>query len=704
MNTYKKSLWVVVPAVALVATFVWNNSAVARKNVRKANNQSAELAWYSPTGINASAFAVCESTGFEAVEGPCGWEMGYMCGAAYTFCPPGGGAYAASCTGNPAADIDCCLAFPNPMNGWYQSGTNQHCAHPYVSNLNPSPFLPVGEQHLRMERDAIGGNPAGCTGFGGACRVNAFTPSIGANPPGKTTMTMDIAMSADILSPPFGSSLLYFSVDDTPGGSALAIYFHAYGIFFFYTYETDSYAFGGYMTGSGIYDRVVAELDPCENSAKYYVNGVLAVDTRIDEGEHQISRAIFNSNNIGFLHDVDNYSVVREQETVSVCGDNVRECIDEECDGTDDANCPGRCLADCTCDRPFDACDDPRPVVNGANGPYLTDGGFYTYTADTAFTSVNTCGSDYDTVLRWNVFNLCAEQELLNDECNELTSDLGQDAGDPSAPCYVTAGAPPFEPTDFPLASCLCAATTPSTAYVFHIAEFGSTEPALGGNTVVNITKKTACGSPIPGGACCHGITGTCVDGVSAAECNGPFDTYSFNKLCSMVGPCVAIEGACCDSAPGAGGSCSQTTQANCTGQYLTWTPAVECSTVACAEVQGACCDRLTGSCSSTLQAACNCADCVWTVGGACGSTPCVTIQGACCVQTEQTAECTQTSQAACATLGGTWTRETDCSAVECEPLFTPIPTVSEWGLVIMALMLLVGGKVYFGRRQAVTA
>ena len=29
------------------------------------------------------------------------------------------------------------------------------------------------------------------------------------------------------------------------------------------------------------------------------------------------------------------------------------------------------------------------------------------------------------------------------------------------------------------------------------------------------------------------------------------------------------------------------------------------------------------------------------------------------------------------------------------------IPTVSEWGLAIMALMLLVGAKVYFARRKA---
>jgi len=31
------------------------------------------------------------------------------------------------------------------------------------------------------------------------------------------------------------------------------------------------------------------------------------------------------------------------------------------------------------------------------------------------------------------------------------------------------------------------------------------------------------------------------------------------------------------------------------------------------------------------------------------------------------------------------------------------IPTVSEWGLVILALLLLVAGKVYFGRRTALS-
>ncbi len=49
------------------------------------------------------------------------------------------------------------------------------------------------------------------------------------------------------------------------------------------------------------------------------------------------------------------------------------------------------------------------------------------------------------------------------------------------------------------------------------------------------------------------------------------------------------------------------------------------------------------------------------------------------------------------------WTAGVDCADLDppCEGE-GPIPTVSEWGLVAMALLLLVGAKVYFGRRRQV--
>jgi hypothetical protein len=37
------------------------------------------------------------------------------------------------------------------------------------------------------------------------------------------------------------------------------------------------------------------------------------------------------------------------------------------------------------------------------------------------------------------------------------------------------------------------------------------------------------------------------------------------------------------------------------------------------------------------------------------------------------------------------------CAHIECR--HNAIPTVSEWGLVVMTLLLLTGAKIYFGRR-----
>jgi hypothetical protein len=38
------------------------------------------------------------------------------------------------------------------------------------------------------------------------------------------------------------------------------------------------------------------------------------------------------------------------------------------------------------------------------------------------------------------------------------------------------------------------------------------------------------------------------------------------------------------------------------------------------------------------------------------------------------------------------------CSEIECS--HKAIPTMSQWGLAVLTLLLLIGAKVYFGRRQ----
>ena len=45
------------------------------------------------------------------------------------------------------------------------------------------------------------------------------------------------------------------------------------------------------------------------------------------------------------------------------------------------------------------------------------------------------------------------------------------------------------------------------------------------------------------------------------------------------------------------------------------------------------------------------------------------------------------------------WTGDLTCLEAGCSCEFQPIPTVSEWGLLLLALSLLIGGKVAFGIR-----
>jgi hypothetical protein len=131
-----------------------------------------------------------------------------------------------------------------------------------------------------------------------------------------------------------------------------------------------------------------------------------------------------------------------------------------------------------------------RELFNGINGPFYSDGGFYSYTADAPFTSISTCDSDFDTQIFWNLTADCAEYETFNDEC--FADDYGgyQQPGDPNASCYGGANPPPG------YQACLCTQTIPGTTYTFLIAEWapasqgGTTHmPPFCSSTVVEITN-----------------------------------------------------------------------------------------------------------------------------------------------------------------------------------------------------------------------
>jgi hypothetical protein len=675
-------------------------------------------------GGSAAGFPKCESTGWEALEPLCAWEAGLgLCGSTF-ICrdrnvdPP----YPA-CSAAPIVNPDnCCVLHPHPVNDWFMSGSSQHCQEPHIDTINPA----GGTQHMRFARSTLGGNPAGCTttdvATGTACRESAFSPNI--NPlspgtplnPGVTSTSIDVARSQPAGG--LGMVIKFSNQSNTEGFIGQLIFFDYEGYIFAADYALGVYAYIGSFQDTA-YHNISFTYDVCGDELTYSFDGDLVYTTTWAGGSEiqGIEQYVWLGDNSGTtVFDFDNFSVTRITEPFGgcpcVCGDGVVCNLAEECDAGggvfgDDDCCPGQCNPlTCMCPDPTNTLEDcaPRPVANGVNGPYITDGGFYSYVADAPFTSIETCGSDFDTQIFWNVTVDCGQYANFNDECVPSTFGGYQDAGDPNASCFQNSG--------YPLDSCLCVATPPGP-YTFLVGEYDAANfstfiPPRCSSTLVTITKKTSCalGGPIPGGACCNQLTGNCTDGVEPGACTGQYDVYSDNKLCSMV-PCVALTGACCNRAPGAGGACVETTQAECpTSQYQSWTINADCDDVPCDEVTGSCCNTLSGTCvTGVTQSQCGPgADFVWAVNGTCSA--CLARPGACCVEPSVTeAICTDgQTLAQCNAAGGLWSDSQSCSAVECVPNFIPIPTVSEWGLAVLALLLLVLGKIYFARLPASAA
>ena len=150
------------------------------------------------------------------------------------------------------------------------------------------------------------------------------------------------------------------------------------------------------------------------------------------------------------------------------------------------------------------------------------------------------------------------------------------------------------------------------------------------------------------------------MDGVTEADCAPVWNGfYLGNGSVCAAGPLLEGCGACCDTSTGV---CSVVTAhwsgGDCAGAQQNFSVGKPCAEITCEPptATGACCDRDPfGACTDGLtRAECNCARCEWTELGLCGDVTCL--------------------------------REA-------------IPTVSEWGLLILTLSLLTGAKLRFGRR-----
>jgi hypothetical protein len=193
---------------------------------------------------------------------------------------------------------------------------------------------------------------------------------------------------------------------------------------------------------------------------------------------------------------------------------------------------------------------------------------------------------------------------------------------------------------------------------------------------------------------------------VLSANCTGDQVVWTKLGVCATLDPpCVEHTGACCDVSPGLASHCTDgIIPENCVGTNKSWVKGALCADVpyVCpAVVLGACCNTLAGTCTDNqVVADCSGLQRVFSLDKTCAQVTCDAVLGACCDH-DTFGLCTDVTSAECvAPLE--WTKLASCANIECTHV--AIPTVSQWGLVVLTLLLLVGAKVYFGRRQSAAA
>jgi hypothetical protein len=214
--------------------------------------------------------------------------------------------------------------------------------------------------------------------------------------------------------------------------------------------------------------------------------------------------------------------------------------------------------------------------------------------------------------------------------------------------------------------------TTKGTTWLVSLDYFGSLPIA---STIhFTIEKRSECSddeaSIITEDICCNVFDGSCSGNVDSADDCSNNSVFIENKFCNTTAcpiPAIIL-GACCDRISAVCINEQTRDECNIAAAQPIFTPGADCKEIFCDPAPGACCDSGNGMPSA--------------------------------------ASCDQRSLADCQCETCSWNKDTSCADVKAngDCLVNPIPTVSEWGLVILTLLLLTGAKIYFGRRRVVTA
>jgi hypothetical protein len=585
------------------------------------------------------------ATGFEPEEG---YPLGYISNTPGSH-PVGCGGPAFPCWGHTTAATASLIT-------------------PTIENLNPA----SGVQHMRLIHDPSTRTNQTGFGFGVGARYPRGA-DLSARPIAPSTTSADLAISNS------GGMNFRFQPQSNSQGciQGSALFFEDGEIYilddFCGAVGLNFQPTGHFWDTTGAYRNFTYSNNPCTDTQNYYYNGQLIFSGCLIFGSNLEQLLVFGDNYPGSYMDVDNVVMESQDSCPCVCGNGIIESgCNEQCDGFGaDANCPGRCQQDCTC-APICTFDNPCPVENGVNGPYLTSGGFYVYSGGSPFISVNGCGNSFDSAIQVQTVADVGTPIAFNDDCNNGPYGAGSD---PSASCFDGASGNQY-------GSCTCFGN-PNEPVLIWMPRYTGGAPILGSISVIEIRKKSACAGDSVG-ACCdtNGMDQGCTDNVTAANCVGADKVFTDQGKCEdVVCECIPdCTGATCGS-DGCGGTCGTCGDGDvCNGTET-------CVDRNCAAGTPLICND--GN-------ACNGLETCDPVLGCRPGTPLNCDDGLFCNGVES-----------CATTAGCQPGEPPCAedetceedADQCVP--NAIPAVGEWGLLALALLLLILAKVRFARPGA---
>ncbi len=610
------------------------------------------------------------TTGFEATGAPGGYNTtGYIAHSPTGVFPAG-----------------CNSTTQNPPCFGHTAAGNASLITPTIATTFPA----GGTQHLRLTHDPS--TRTNITNFG--LGVDARYPhsahaAVPVRPTAPNTVSIDLSISN-----PNGMDYRVQPQSNNQGFLATsALFFYSGSIYVLDNLcGAAALAFvptGAFWDTTGAYQNYTVAMNPCTNptSVTYSYGGAPIYAGCTYAGTRLEQFLIFGDNYPGSEARVDNLVMSSYHDCGCLCGNGIIQNVCETCEpGVGGCNPGHTCGAvgtpeGCTCSR-ICTLDEPCTLENGANGPFYGPfdaqfGGIFIYEAPDGAdaVSVELCGSTGadQRIFYWGSCTDPGDPGSANDDCcdpNDAACGSFGVGSDPSASCYNDVQSPNWE-------SCTCHDNPlpDDNCYLLQIRP-----PSGAGQVHIEINKKAVCAQGHLGSCCdTNGADAGCTDNVLSGACSGADKLWTENGKCADVG-CACIPdctGADCGD-DGCGGSCGDCSDNNACNGVET------CVNRNCVAGTPLVCNDNN---------ACNGFESCIPASGCVPGTPLKCNDGDFCNGTET---CNPSSGCVPGTIPCPENTTCNEDADACDP--NSIPTVSEWGIVVLALLLLVGAKTTFRR------